>query len=120
MIFIFRFALGCVYIMFMLYAVELFPTRVVGVASTVNGCACTLASTLCSIILGALDRLEFDLMLFFFFLGVIGCALSLILKETHNEPIQAEIDEIAWAMNKKKTEYVSAIHSQTHVKSLHT
>jgi hypothetical protein len=48
-------------------------------------------------------------MLFFFILGVIGCALSLLLKETHNKPIQAEIDEIAWAKNKKKTEYFFAI-----------
>ena len=72
-------------------------------ANTVSGCACTLASTLCSVILGALDRLGFELMLFFFILGMMGCALSLLLKETHNKPIQAEIEEISWAKNKKKT-----------------
>lgn len=89
--------------MFMLYAVELFPTRIVGVSSTVSGCACTLASTLCSIILGALERLEFELMIFFFVLGVMGCALSLLLKETQGVPIEAEIEEIDYAKNKRKT-----------------
>jgi hypothetical protein len=39
----------------------------------------TIASTLSPLILGVLKRIEFNLMLFFFILGVLGAALTLIL-----------------------------------------
>lgn len=56
-IFFFRLALGIEYIMFMVYSIELFPTRIVGVASSAASCAMTSASTLSAIIVGALERL---------------------------------------------------------------
>lgn len=63
----------------------------------------TLASTLSPLILGSLKRTGFNLMLFFFILGVSGCLISLLLDETYGKPIKVEIDEIAFAKNKKKT-----------------
>jgi hypothetical protein len=51
-------------------------------------------------------------MLFFFILGVIGGALTLILDETLGKPLKTEIDEILYVKNKRKTEYVSEIESR--------
>ena len=50
-------------------------------------------------------------MIFFFILGVIGSALTLLLEETHNKPIRADIEEIQFAKNKRKTQYISEIKS---------
>ncbi len=67
------------FVLFLVYAVELFPTRVVGMGNGVVNIFGTVASTLSPLILGSLKRMEFNLMLFFFILGVIGCCLSVLL-----------------------------------------
>lgn len=87
-IFVFRLAIGIYYILFLVYIVELFPTRAVGLGVSAVNIAGTTATTLGPIILGYLERLEFNLMIFFFILGIIGTAITLLLNETHNKPIQ--------------------------------
>lgn len=72
----------------MVYIVELFPTKAVGVGVNVVNILGTVASTLSPIILGGLGRLQFNLMIFFFILTIIGMALTLLLNETHNKPIE--------------------------------
>lgn len=89
--FIFRFAISTVYMLLIVYVVELFPTRVVGIAVSAVSCASTTSSTLSSVIIGALERVQFNIMTFFFILGVIGCALTLLVPETLNKPIQEDI-----------------------------
>ena len=79
-IFFFRFAIATEFILFLVYIVELFPTRVVGIGMSAVNSSGTIASTLSPIILGALTRIEFNLMLFFFILGVVGSALTLLLE----------------------------------------
>lgn len=51
-IFFFRFAVGIEFSLFLVYSIELFPIRVVGMASNVISVASTSASTLAPIILG--------------------------------------------------------------------
>jgi hypothetical protein len=79
-IFFFRFAIATEFILFLVYIVELFPMRVVGIGMSAVNSSGTIASTLSPIILGALTRIEFNLMLFFFILGVVGSALTLLLE----------------------------------------
>lgn len=84
----FRLAIGIYFILFLVYTVEIFPTRAVGVGVSAVNIAGTVATTLGPIILGVLERLEFNLMIFFFIFGVIGTSITLLLNETHNKPIQ--------------------------------
>ena len=77
--------------MILLYTVELFPTRVVGIGIGAVNIVGTISTTVCPIILGALERINFNLMVFFFILGVVGCSITLLLEETHNRPIKEEI-----------------------------
>lgn len=65
--------------MFLLYAVELFPLRVVAIGNGALSIFGTIASTLSPMIIGALKRTNFNIMLFFFILGVIGCVISQLL-----------------------------------------
>ena len=77
--------------LFLVYIVEIFPTRAVGIGVNAINIAGTVATTLGPVILGSLERLEFNLMIFFFFLGIVGAAITLLLQETHNKPIESEI-----------------------------
>ena len=56
-IFVFRLAIGIYFILFLVYTVEIFPTRAVGVGVNAVNIAATVATTLGPIILGALERL---------------------------------------------------------------
>ncbi len=56
-IFFFRFAIASEFILFLVYIVELFPTRVVGIGVSAVNSAGTIASTLSPIIMGALTRI---------------------------------------------------------------
>jgi sugar phosphate permease len=106
-IFFFRFSIAIEFALFLVYTVELFPARIVGLGNGAVSAVGTIASTLSPLILGYLKRMEFNLMMFFLILGIIGCALTLLLEETHGKPLKVEIEEIQYAKNKRKSEYKS-------------
>lgn len=78
-IFVFRFAIATYYMLFLIYNVEIFPIRAVGVGVNWVNSVGALATCAGPIIIGVLERLEFNLMIFFFILGIIGGSLTLLL-----------------------------------------
>lgn len=64
---------------YMVYAVELYPTRVVAIANGMLSLFGMTINTICPLILGSLERLGFNLMLYFFILAIGGCFIYVLL-----------------------------------------
>ena len=64
---------------YMVYSIELFPTRVVALANGLLSLFGMTMNTICPLILGSLERLGFNLMLYFFVLAIFGCFVYVLL-----------------------------------------
>ena len=64
---------------YMVYTVELYPTRVVAIANGMLSLFGQIVNTICPLILGSLERLGFNLMLYFFILAIGGCFIYILL-----------------------------------------
>jgi hypothetical protein len=80
MIFFYKFAVSTLYIFIIIYVVELFPSRVVGLGAGSANAFGIISSAFMPIILGSLERAKFNLMIFFFLMAAIGFCLVLLLE----------------------------------------
>ena len=78
-IFIFRFAISVEVIIAIVYSNELFPSRVLAMADGISSICGMIVNTVCPLILGSLERIGFNLMLYFFILAIGGCFVSILL-----------------------------------------
>lgn len=94
---------------FFLYATELFPLRARGIGFGVGSAAGAIASSSGGPILSTLVDNSISPMIFFTLCGIIGAAVLFFLPETHNKPLEDEIEEIQNAKNNYKRTIVSIL-----------
>jgi len=66
---------------------ELYPGRARAIGSGFVAAVGTVASTICPIFLGALERAEINVMIFFTVTGIIGVGIFTVLNETQGKTI---------------------------------
>lgn len=76
---IFRFAIAVQVMIYMVYSVELYPTKVVAQANGFHSILGMIMNSFCPLILGSLQRVNFNLMIYFFILAVFGCFVYFLL-----------------------------------------
>jgi MFS family permease len=86
-----------------IYTNELLPTRARSIGGGMMSVFGTVGSTICPIIMGLLTRNNINPFILFTILGIFGTSSYTFLKETYQQPIPDEIEEIEYEKQQKRS-----------------
>lgn len=87
----------------LIYTTELLPTRARSIGSGIINVFGTMASSASPLVMGAITRAEINPFILFTMLGLVGAASYTFLRETYQQVIPDEIEEIEFEKAKRRS-----------------